>query len=115
MLQLSFVNFRKGTYILIEGKEIADSFYIIQSGHVKLVNQNQIPGMQEQVLGPGDFMGVISCMSLRTQVETAIAMSDVVAIAVRHDQYPALIEKNSAVAMNIIRTFAQRMRTRSHF
>ena len=111
MLQLSFVNFRKGTYILIEGKEIADSFYIIQSGHVKLVNQNQIPGMQEQVLGPGDFMGVISCMSLRTQVETAIAMSDVVAIAVRHDQYPALIEKNSAVAMKIIRTFAQRMRT----
>ncbi len=110
MLQLSFVNFRKDTYILIEGKQITDCFYIIQSGHVKLIHQNQIPGAENQVLGPGDFIGVISCMSKRFQIETAMAMSDVVCIAVRHDQYPALIEKNAAVAMKIIRTFAQRMR-----
>lgn len=110
MLQLSFVNFRKDTYILIEGKEITDCFYIIQSGHVKLIHQNQIPGAESQVLGPGDFIGVISCMSQRSQIETAMAMSDVVCIAVRRDQYPALIEKNSAVAMKIIRTFARRMR-----
>ncbi len=110
MLQLSFVNFRKDTYILIEGKQLTDCFYIIQSGHVKLIHQNQIPGAENQVLGPGDFIGVISCMSNRSQIETAMAMSDVVCIAVRHEQYPALIEKNAAVAMKIIRTFAQRMR-----
>ncbi|MCR4821991.1 MAG: cyclic nucleotide-binding domain-containing protein [Treponema sp.] len=110
MLQLSFVNFRQGTYILIEGKDVADYFYIIQSGHVKLIHQNQVPGAENQVLGPGDFMGVISCMSQRTQIETCTAMSDVVCIVVRRDQYPELIEKNSAVAMKIIRTFAKRMR-----
>ncbi len=110
LLQLSFVNFRKDTYILIEGKEIADCFYIIQSGHVKVFHQTLIPGAENQVLGPGDFIGVISCMAQRSQIETVMAMSDVVCIAVRHDQYPALIEKNSAVAMKIIRTFAKRMR-----
>ena len=110
MLQLSFVNFRKDTYILIEEKQITDCFYIIQSGHVKLIHQNQIPGAENQILGPGDFIGVISCMSSRSQIETAMALSDVVCIAVRHDQYPALIEKNAAVAMKIIRTFAKRMR-----
>ena len=110
MLQLSFVNFKQGTYILVEGKENPDRFFIIQSGHVKVSHQGDIPGGQPVVLGPGDFVGVISCMAKRAQVETVIAMSDVVCIAVQREQYIALIEKNTAVALKIIRTFAKRMR-----
>ena len=110
MLQLSFVNFKKDTYVLVEGKENPDRFYIIQSGHVKLTHQNEVPGTQPVVLGPGDFVGVISCMSRRAQVETCYAISDVVCIAVQRDQYIELIEKNNAVALKIIRTFANRMR-----
>ena len=110
MLQLSFVNFRKDTYILVEGKEDADVFYIIQSGHVKVSHQSAVPGTQPTILGPGDFIGVIACMSQRAQSETCIALSDVTGIAVRRDQYIGLIEKNTPVAMKIIRTFAQRMR-----
>ena len=35
-LQLSLVNFRKGAYIIVEGKQDADYFYIIRSGEVRL-------------------------------------------------------------------------------
>ena len=31
-LQLSFVNFKKDSYIIVEGKQNADRFYIIKSG-----------------------------------------------------------------------------------
>lgn len=110
MLQLSFANFRKGTYILVEGKEDTDRFYIIQSGYVKIVHQDEIPGTPPEVLGPGDFVGVISSMSGHSQIETVIAISDTVCISVRRDQYSELIEKNTPVAMKIIRTFAHRMR-----
>ncbi|WP_294429603.1 cyclic nucleotide-binding domain-containing protein [uncultured Treponema sp.] len=110
MLQLSFVNFKKDTYVLVEGKENPDRFYIIQSGHVKLSHQNDVPGTQPVVLGPGDFVGVISCMARRAQIETCVAISDVVCIAVQREQYIELIEKNTAVALKIIRTFANRMR-----
>lgn len=110
MLQLSFANFRKGTYILVEGKEDTDHFYIIQSGHVKIVHQDEIPGAPMEVLGPGDFVGVISSMSGHSQIETVIALSDTVCISVRRDQYSELIRKNTPVAMKIIRTFAHRMR-----
>lgn len=110
MLQLSFANFRKGTYILVEGKEDTDRFYIIQSGHVKIVHQDEIPGTQMEVLGPGDFVGVISSMSGHSQIETVVALSDTVCISVRRDQYSELIRKNTPVAMKIIRTFAHRMR-----
>lgn len=110
MLQLSFVNFKKGTYVLVEGKENPDRFFIIQSGQMKVSHQGDVPGSQPIILGPGDFVGVISCMAKRAQVETAIAMTDVVCITVLRDQYIELIEKNTAVALKIIRTFAKRMR-----
>ncbi len=110
MLQLSYVSFRQGTYVLVEGKENTDRFLIIQSGNVKVHIQNERPGTPPQILGPGDFIGVISCMSQHSQIETVVAMSDVVCISVLRDQYPELIEKNTPVAMKIIRTFAHRMR-----
>ena len=94
MLQLSFVNFRKDSYILVEGRPATDRFYIIQKGKVVCTRKMTLGvGDDYYTLGPGDFIGVIPCMSGRPQIETVIALSDVVAISVRRDQYPELIEK----------------------
>lgn len=111
MLQLSFVNFRKGSYLVVEGKAESDRFYIIQSGNVRCYKASDIPGEPPRLLGPGDFVGVIPCMSGHSQIETVIAVTDVTCISVRRDQYPELIERNTPVAMKIIRTFANRMRS----
>lgn len=110
MLQLQIVNFRKDSYLFIEGRESNDHFYIIQSGSVRCYKSNDPKGLSVKMLGPGDFVGVIPCMSNHTQIETAIALSDVKCISVRRDQYPELIEKNTPIALKIIRTFANRMR-----
>lgn len=110
MLQLQIVNFRKDSYILVEGKENTDRFYIIQSGKVRTFKANDPSGASVKILGPGDFVGVISCMSGHTQIENAIAMADTRCISVRKDQYPELIEKNTPIALKIIRTFANRTR-----
>ncbi len=111
MLQLQFVNFRKGSYLIVEGKSDTDRFLIIQSGKVSTSCSDQsVSSITNRQLGPGDFVGVISCMSGHSQIENAIALTDVVCIAVRRDQYPELIARNTPVAMKIIRTFANRMR-----
>ncbi|MCR5612588.1 cyclic nucleotide-binding domain-containing protein [Treponema sp.] len=111
MLQLAFVNFKKGSYLVVEGQNTGDRFYIIQVGHVQCVHETNIPVSDtNNILGPGDFVGVIPCMSNHLQIESAIAMTDVVCISVRRDQYPELIERNTPVAMKIIRTFANKMR-----
>ncbi|PIE97639.1 MAG: cAMP-binding protein [Treponema sp.] len=111
MLQLSFVKFKKGSYILIEGKNNTDSFYIIQNGRVQIAKESEVVAEEEgNVLGPGDFLGVVACMSRHNHIETAIALSDVVLIAVPYGQFPALIEKNTPVAMKIIYSFSQKMR-----
>ena len=109
MLQLQIVSFRKGSYLVVEGKENTDHFYIIQKGNVQCMKASG-SGIAPTVYGPGDFVGVVPCMSDHLQIETAIAVTDVMAISVRKDQYPELISQNTPVALKIIKTFANRMR-----
>lgn len=111
MLQLSFVKFKKGSYLLIEGKAQNDRFFIIQTGTVRCYRSNDPKNISVKNLGTGDFVGVIPCMTGNLQIEYAVALTDVTCISVPKDQYPALIEKNIPVALKVIRTFANRMRT----
>jgi CRP-like cAMP-binding protein len=110
-LQLSIVSFKKNSYIIVEGKPDASAFYIIRSGKVGL--RKEVSIVEEEggnVLGPGDFFGVVSTMSAHSHIETAVALTDVSLISVRRDQYDMLIEKNAPVAMKIIQGFSRRMR-----
>jgi signal-transduction protein with cAMP-binding, CBS, and nucleotidyltransferase domain len=87
LLQLSFVNFRKDSFIIMEGKEESENFYIIQSGKVGTFRDIEVSKQDKKILGPGDFVGVISCMSGQSRTESAVALTDVVAISVRRNQY----------------------------
>jgi CRP-like cAMP-binding protein len=110
-LQLAFVNFKKDSYIIVEGKQNADRFFIIRSGKVRISKEVEV--VEEEggnVLGPGDFFGVVSTMSSHSHIETAQALTDCTLISVQKDQYGLLIEKNTPVAMKIILQFSRRMR-----
>ena len=110
-LQLSLVNFKKGAYIIVEGKQKADCFYIIRSGKVSISKEVEV--VEEEggnILAPGDFFGVVSTMSSHSHIETAQAITDVTLIAVRREQYGLLIERNAPVAMKIIQQFSKKMR-----
>jgi CRP-like cAMP-binding protein len=110
-LQLTFVNFKKDSYIVVEGKQNADRFFIIRQGTVRISKEVEV--VEEEggnTLGPGDFFGVVSTMSSHSHIETAQALTDVTLISVRKDQYDQLIQKNAPVAMKIILQFSKRLR-----
>jgi CRP-like cAMP-binding protein len=110
-LQLSFVNFGKDSYIVVEGKANADRFFIIHKGKVKISKEVEV--VEEEggnILGPGDFFGVVSSMSSHSHIETARAITDVVLISVQKEQYGELIQRNTPVAMKIILQFSKRLR-----
>ncbi|MDR0323832.1 MAG: cyclic nucleotide-binding domain-containing protein [Treponema sp.] len=110
-LQLVFLNFTQGSYIIVEGKRNADSFFIIRSGNVRLSKEVQIVAEERgDVLGPGDFFGVVSTMSGHSHIETAKALTDVTLISVQRDQFSQLIQGTAPVAMKIIMQFSRRMR-----
>ncbi len=110
-LQLTFVSFKKDSYIVVEGKQNADRFYIIRQGKVRVSKDVEV--VEEEggnIFGPGDFFGVVSTMSNHSHIETAQAVTDCVLISVAREQYGTLIEKNTPVAMKIIMAFSKRMR-----
>lgn len=94
----------------MDGRETNDRFFILQSGRVQTFKSNDVHNICASSFGPGDFLGVIPCMTGHPQIENAVAVSDATCIAVRRDQYPELIEKNTPVALKIILAFAGRMR-----
>ncbi|MDE5899386.1 MAG: cyclic nucleotide-binding domain-containing protein, partial [Treponemataceae bacterium] len=110
MLQLAVVHFKKGAYIFVEGNEPGSRFYIIQSGSVVCSRTEDMNRISEKTLGPGNFLGVISCMTGHLQLENCMAVTDVRCIAVRRDQYSELIEQNVPVALKIVRSFAANVR-----
>ncbi len=110
-LHLTIVNFNKGAYIIVEGKQNADHFYIIRGGKVQISKEVEV--VQEEggnILGPGDFFGVVSTMSGHSHIETAQALTDCSLISVHKDNFGDLIVKNTPVAMKIIQGFSRRMR-----
>ncbi|MDR2746964.1 MAG: cyclic nucleotide-binding domain-containing protein, partial [Treponema sp.] len=108
-LLLSYVSFKKDSFIILEGTQNADRFYIVKQGHVLLSKEVELVE-EDNLLKEGDFFGVVSSMSGHSHIETARALTDVVLISVTRDQYTQLIQSNVPIAMKIIRQFSKRMR-----
>lgn len=110
--QFKVEKYLPNSFIIVENKKNSDNFYIILKGKVKLERENPVSAgtNTNQVLGPGDFFGVISCMSGHSRMETAIAIDTVALISVKREQFGTLIQKNPTVAMKIIRFFSRQLR-----
>jgi len=105
------LNFKAGSYVIIEGKRDASNFFIIRQGKLKTQKATQVIGEEAStVLGPGDFFGVESAMSNHSRIETVVALTDCSLIEVNHDEFGILIQKNTPVAMKIIRSFSMKLR-----
>ena len=105
------VNFKASSYAIVEGKREANNFYIIRQGKLKTQKNTPVVGEDSaQVLGPGDFFGVVSAMSGHSRIESVVSLTDSSLISVNNDQFGLLIQKNSPVAMKIIRQFSMRLR-----
>lgn len=113
--QFKVENYIANSFVMVEGKKNENNFYIIRSGKVKVTKEN--PVLSEEpytILGPGDFFGVVSCMSGHSRQESAVALENVSLISVEKDMFGLLIQKNPAVAMKIIRFFSRKLRQFDH-
>jgi CRP/FNR family transcriptional regulator len=110
-MSFKMLNFKAGSYVIIEGKRDASNFFIIRQGKLKTQKATQVIGEEAStVLGPGDFFGVESAMSGHSRIETVVALTDCSLIEVIHDEFGLLIQKNTPVAMKIIRSFSMKLR-----
>ena len=68
MLQLQFVNFRAGSYILVEGKNNANVFYIIQKGFVQCFKASNPSAISKMGPGAGKVLIYLLVMFLKTTI-----------------------------------------------
>jgi CRP-like cAMP-binding protein len=105
------LNYSAGSAIVVEGKQNADRFFIIQKGKVQIKREiDALIESKQGIASDGDIIGAVSAMSSYSYIETLVALTDVVLVEVQRSQYPSLIRNNTAVAVKIVRQFSQRLR-----
>jgi CRP-like cAMP-binding protein len=109
-LQLKHTKFNKGTYLIVEGHQQAECFYIITSGNVSIAKESMAVVKEQDVLGAGDFFGVISAMSSHGYIENVQALTEVSTLTVPRKQYGDVIHKHRSLATKIITQFSKQMR-----
>jgi len=104
-------NFKPDSYIILEDQEESDEFFIIRQGKVV---ENRSASLVESesgtILSVGDFFGVISCMAKRPRIETVQALEETSTIVVKREHFGDLIQKNTPIAMKILRYFGKQLR-----
>ncbi|MDR1301481.1 MAG: cyclic nucleotide-binding domain-containing protein [Treponema sp.] len=108
--QITLATFKKDAYIIFEGPQPANRFFIIREGQVRCINETGVVKKEGDILVPGDFFGVIATISAHSHIETAQALTDVVLISVQRNQFEGLVQYNTPIAMKIILYFSQHMR-----
>jgi CRP/FNR family transcriptional regulator len=105
------VQYAANSYIIVEGQKDLNLFFIIREGKVRISRDTGNFSLDSnQILGPGDFFGVVSAMCLRPHIEAATAITNVSLLSIHHDNFGILIQKSPSVAMNLIRFFSQKLR-----
>jgi len=104
-------HYQKSSYIYIEGEKKAESFYIIKNGRVDITKKFPVANEKShEILGPGDFFGVIGAMSQLPQLESAVALSELDVISIHHTKFAELVQKNPSLAKKILKSFSLRLR-----
>jgi putative iron-dependent peroxidase len=99
------IEFADGETLLRQGEE-GHEFFVVLDGHV-IVSRD---GAHLARLGPGEFLGEIALIEVRPRTATATADGSVRLLILSRRDFDALLARSPAIAHQVIRTLAQRLR-----
>jgi GNAT superfamily N-acetyltransferase len=97
------VDFEEGAVILRAG-ERGDCFYMVLDGKLDILARDQ-----STLVGHvyrGDFLGEISLVSAQSYTATAVAATNVKMVALKHQDFEALINRHPRIGMKVMRNIA---------
>ncbi|MDR0386997.1 MAG: cyclic nucleotide-binding domain-containing protein, partial [Treponema sp.] len=101
-------SFRSGEMIFSE-YEPGDTFYMIQSGRVRLVKLLGNVEKTLDILEPSGMFGEMAILENSPRSATAIAIDDVIVLEFNRRNFEILITGNPQVALMLLKTFAKRI------
>jgi CRP-like cAMP-binding protein len=91
---------------LVQQGQVGNGLYIVVSGGVRIVSGDSLLAR----LGPGDFLGELSVIDQQPRTATALAEEATTCLALASWDLIALLERDSDLAMNLLRELAGRLR-----
>ncbi len=101
--------FRAGEVIFREG-ETGNEAFLLQEGRVRLLKKVRTVERSLMVLKPGDLFGESALIAGATRSSTAVALTDVVALALAESTFRALLTNNAAIAARVLQQLVRRLR-----
>lgn len=102
-------SFDAGDSIFAEGDE-ATHCYLIQEGRVRLVKRIRSSDRSLTVLRPGDLFGEDALMNRGARGASAVALTDVSALALDRETFGVLLSSSPDVALRLVEQLVRRLR-----
>jgi CRP-like cAMP-binding protein len=100
--------FRPGEVIFCE-YEPGDSFYLIQSGQVKISKVVLENEKMLDILQPGDVFGEMAIIENAPRSATATAVDDVKVLVFKKENFEVILKTNPAMALKLLKILARRI------
>jgi CRP-like cAMP-binding protein len=102
-------HFKKGEVIFREGDD-AQEAYLLQEGRVRLVKRVRAMERSLMVLRPNELFGETALLDGARHACTALALSEVAALALDPATFRRLLETNPAIALRVVQQLVRRLR-----
>jgi CRP/FNR family cyclic AMP-dependent transcriptional regulator len=100
--------FRAGEVLFHEG-ELGDEMYVIQSGAVEITKKTGGVERPIATLGRGEFLGEMAILNDKPRTATARVVEDVKCLVLDARTLEVMIQKNSEIALRLIKKLASRL------
>lgn len=98
-----------GEVIFREG-DVGPEVFILQEGRVRVLKRVRMVERSLQILKPGDLFGEGALIPGTPRGATAVALSDVLVLALDPDTFGALLQGSVPVAMRLVQQLVRRLR-----
>lgn len=107
------VEYKKGECVYREG-DIADSFYIVSTGRLRVFAQVDGEARTLTVLHNGDAFGEISLLTGEAHSATVEALNDALVLQLQKSDFEELINRIPSLVLYLSRLLSKRLRAREH-
>lgn len=103
--------FKKGSYITVEGNDSRGEFYVISDGKVSIQRSVDLSSVAEtdNLLVKGDYFNVVECMSGHKIMDTVEAHSNVSLIVVKKSQFSEFAKRHSKAVLSFLTHFSKKL------
>lgn len=101
--------YNAGDVLFREG-EVGSELFILQEGRVRVLKRVRLVERSLQILKPGDLFGESALLPGTPRSSSAVALSDVVVLALDPDTFGALMQGNAEVGMRLVQQLVRRLR-----